>query len=231
MDATNRVDPTVAAVTGVISAVLEGKLEPGELLSSGPTPEPTPELALAELLRLRVVTQTEEGPAALGPGRWRPGVLAHLPEGSVGTFPPAATLAHDAVDLIRFFYRIMVRTAVRRLGARDLDDARDHLERAFEARSDAARFTSHNLAMLRAVLEPAKLFPLLWVLNEIDHMRPDELSPAPVFVPDGYVPLHRAMFDAIERGDSEEAMAVAMDFVDQLETVMLSAIRRVEGTA
>lgn len=97
--------------------------------------------------------------------------------------------------------------------------------RANEERS-LEGFVAADLEIMRNVLTSAELWPQLWLINDMTRSYLElvvDTWPVPP-VPDDYLAVHHAYFDAIENGDAAEACSIFGDYLLRLDGALCASL-------
>ncbi|MEZ4222099.1 MAG: GntR family transcriptional regulator [Polyangiaceae bacterium] len=102
--------------------------------------------------------------------------------------------------------------------------------RAAVLRADSERtleaFTAADLEIMRNVLVSAELWPQLWLINDMSASYlalTTDTWPLPP-VPDDYVAVHMACFDAIEAGNAKLARELFSDYMRRLDANLCASL-------
>jgi DNA-binding FadR family transcriptional regulator len=111
----------------------------------------------------------------------------------------------DLLSLRRQLVVQIVKMVAGRIGPGQLDPARQAIQRAWDARGDAATFVREDFGLMREVVRAAAFWPGLWLLNSLRAVYVDLASNLPPMVPSTYATVYRKVMDALEAHDGEEA--------------------------
>ena len=100
------------------------------------------------------------------------------------------------------------------------------MDRAWAARYDADDFYWTDWEVIPLVLELARMYPSLWVLNSLAECYLGVMIAViqAIEVPASYRPAHRAVFDALERGDAGAVRQHMVEYLDDLDESIVGVL-------
>jgi DNA-binding FadR family transcriptional regulator len=220
----------------IMRAILDGAYGPGarlpaerELVSQLGASRVSVREAFRRLQDWRVIVTRAGSGATVLPRRFWTGnalssVFLHgLAGDDVETLQP---LVADGFSLRRSQVLAFMSRAAGRVRPGDLDPVRDLVARAWALRADADAFYWTDWEVVPRVLELAQMFPSLWVLNSLAECYLGVMMTViqTIDVPASYVPAHRAVFDAQERGDADGARRHMAAYLDDLDEVIVAVL-------
>ncbi|MCA9771698.1 MAG: FadR family transcriptional regulator [Myxococcales bacterium] len=185
--------------------------------------------ALQALERAGVVDVRRGSGAVVRPRReWSVQVLPAYARAILARGDPAlsGTLVRELLTLRRDLIGAAVGRAAGRLRPGELDPARAAVAEAWAHRDDPGAFVRLDVDVARRLLDAAGLLVPLWLLNDALEVY-IEAAEALVWmaaVPDNYVERQEALFQALERGDREGALAAVATNLDEHDQAVLAAI-------
>ena len=130
--------------------------------------------------------------------------------------PGIAQTVTDVLALRRSLLLQLIPLAVGRLEASDVEKARGAAQQAWELRTDSAAFAAADFDISRAILEGAKLFPALWMLNRMQSVYVEiarSLSGA-TLAPENYLEVHGEFFAALSKRDADAAASIMSEYLE-----------------
>lgn len=144
--------------------------------------------------------------------------------------PSLAGLLRDLLALRRSLMVEIVRLVAERVPpggtAGGTDRARSAAQRAWEAREDPERFRAEDLEVLRSLLEAARFFPGLWLMNRLAevYLQIARSFPGDVQPPAEYLEIHQRLLDALDQGDGAAAVTVIQEYLDDHDRRLMALV-------
>lgn len=141
----------------------------------------------------------------------------------------ASDLVRDALALRRSIVIGMVQLAAGRIAPGGLAAARAAVAEAWRRRRDVEKFAGLDLEVMQHVLEAARMFPAIWLLNKIAPIYVESVRAigGRAAVPSTYVESHRRVFDVLEKGDGRRATSLMQQYMEEADGKRLAALRRI----
>jgi DNA-binding FadR family transcriptional regulator len=140
----------------------------------------------------------------------------------------ASDLIRGALALRRSIVIGMVQLAAGRIVPGGLTAARAAVAEAWRRRGDVEKFAALDLEVMQRVLEAARMFPAIWLLNKIAPIYVESVRAigARAAAPSSYVESHRRVFDVLEKGDGRRATSLMQQYLEEADGKRLAALRR-----
>lgn len=233
LETTSTID---AVFETLLKDIVRGAYAPGarlpaerELARTLGASRPTLREALRRLTEWRVVEPRRgSGIVVRSPSEWSIEVLpAYLRHARPGAGEPTIPeLLKDLLALRRSLMVEILRIVVDRIPEGGTARARAAAARAWECRDQAATFPAEDLAVLRGLVEAAKFYPALWLLNRLAsvYLEIARSLPAHLLPPDDYLEVHERMLAYLEERDGPAAVATLDEYLTrhdrQLEALL-----------
>ncbi len=151
-----------------------------------------------------------------------PAYLLH----ALGTPEEIGVLVYDLLSLRRGLFSSILPAVAGRLSGRELPQTRELVELAWVSRDDPVVFATVDFQMIRSLFEAAGMLPALWMLNRVEGVYVDiarsvsgTLPPPP-----DYRESHHSWLDALESGDSAEAVLRLNGYFDRHDRRLLDLL-------
>lgn len=162
------------------------------------------------------------------PSEWSIEALpAYLRHGGGSTLRlPVAQLLIDLMALRRSMIAEIVRLTCGRIAAGQLGNARAALTDAWALRHEPVEFLTADFNIMRHVVEAAGCYPALWLLNRLAGVYFEVASSLAhaLCPPEDYVAVHGQLFDALERGDTAQAVALITDYLERHDRALMGSV-------
>lgn len=140
---------------------------------------------------------------------------------------------HTILDLVRdilLLRRLTMVDMLRLMGSRVPEGgtatAREHVERAWAARGNAAAFAAEDFQVIRALCEAARSLPAMWMVNRISGVYLDmarSLAGA-IPPPSEYLTAYGKVLDHVDKGDGEAAARELDAYLDRHDQKLLALL-------
>jgi DNA-binding FadR family transcriptional regulator len=135
----------------------------------------------------------------------------------------------DLLALRRALLLEIIGTVADRIEPGKLGEARATVERAWEARFDAAEFAAADFDVIRAVVLAADFLPAAWLLNRLVTVYLDVARPLSATIPPpaDYLPSYRRFLAALEGGDRKTALHVMKSYLENHDRRLPAALEAI----
>lgn len=142
--------------------------------------------------------------------------------------PTIPELARDILQIRRLTLVDLVRMMAGRVPPGATRVAREHVERAWSKRGDAAAFASEDFQAIRALAEAGRNYPAMWTVNRISGVYLDIASTlAGAIAPPGdYLEAYGRVFDLVEAGDAAGAARELDTYLERHDEKILVLLDR-----
>ena len=224
-------------VEHLLTAIVSGKYAPGDRLP--PERQLAQELgasrstlreALRQLASLHLLqAKRGSGVVVLPKEEWSFEIVPrYIASGATDTPGGAPAVFLQMLELRQAMLFMMMRLAAPRLGSGDLDPTRELVQKAWDARNDAAAYAEIDLAVVRSVADLAGTYSSLWLFNGLGDVWLDlanRIVLDPALLGDDYVSSWLRTLDALEHQDGEEACRILGAWMSRFD----DGVRRLMG--
>ena len=167
-------------------------------------------------------------------GEWSIEVLpSYLRHARTGPGQPGIVVVlRDVLVLRRTVLVDILRLIGERLPPGGVDESRRAAARAWSLRAEPSQFRRADLNVFRSMARIARFLPALWLLNRLAgvYLEIAESISADLGPPDDYLPVYERVFAALERRDTDAAVATMNSYLDRhdrrLQALFVSAVDR-----
>jgi DNA-binding FadR family transcriptional regulator len=230
---------TIEAVfEAIVGDIVRGVYAPGarlpaerELARALVASRPTLREALRRLTEwLLIEPRRGSGIVVRSPSEWSievlPAVLRHARPG-----PGEPTMAEVFGDLLALRRSMMVeilRIIAPRVPAGGTREARSAMARAWAARGQPAAFQREDLAVFRGLVEAARFYPALWLLNRLAEVYLEIGGALPMLItaPADYVDVNEQVLDALEQGEGAAAVTALDGYLARHDRRLMTLLER-----
>lgn len=238
-------DPTPAAPPGqtaidavfeaLVADIVRGTYPPGSRLPAERdlarmlgASRPTLREALRRLAEWNLVAARRGSGVAVRETReWMIEVLpSYLRHARPGAGHTILELVRDILLLRRLTMVDMLRLMGSRVPAGGTATAREHVERAWSMRGNAAAFAAEDFQVIRALCEAASSLPAMWMVNRISGVYLDmarSLAGA-IPPPSEYLTAYGKVLDHVDRSDGEAAARELDAYLDRHDQKLLNLL-------
>ena len=142
--------------------------------------------------------------------------------------PTIPELARDILQIRRLTMVDLVRMMAGRVPPGGTRTAREHVERAWAKRGDAAAFAAEDFQAIRALAEAGRNYPAMWTVNRISGVYLDiagTLAGA-IAPPADYLDAYGRVFDLVEAGDADAAARELDTYLERHDSKILALLDR-----
>ena len=152
-----------------------------------------------------------------------PAFLRHSGDGDIRSM---AVMLGDLLEIRRALIVSVLGLVAGRVKVGGLSRARAALVEAWACRHEGARFAEEDYEMMRAIVEAAGILPALWMLNDVAGIYLANARTWAGGLPplDDYVEVHEGLFDALERGERQEAQDIVKNYLARHDARLLSVL-------
>lgn len=140
---------------------------------------------------------------------------AFLRHGGEGDPRATAVMLGDLLEIRRALIISVLGLVAGRVEGAGLGRAREALSRAWGSRHKGSTFAEEDYEMMRAIVEAAGILPALWMLNDVAGIYLAIARTWAGGLPplEDYVEVHERLFEAIERGERDEARGIVGEYL------------------
>lgn len=224
-----------AVFEALVADIVRGTYPPGSRLPAERdlarmlgASRPTLREALRRLAEWNLVAARRGSGVAVRETReWMIEVLpTYLRHARPGAGPTLLELVRDILLLRRLTMVDMLRLMGSRVPPGGTQAAREHVERAWSLRGDAAAFAAEDFQVIRAVAEAAHSLPAMWMVNRISGVYLDmarSLAGA-IPPPSEYLSAYAQVLDHVEKGDGDSAARELDTYLDRHDQKLLTLL-------
>jgi DNA-binding FadR family transcriptional regulator len=185
--------------------------------------------ALRRLTEWRLVEPRRGSGIVVRPlSEWSIEVLpAYLRYGKPGAGQPTLSrLLLDLLALRRSTLVEIIRIISDRIPPGSTVAARAALSRAWAARHQAVQFQIEDFGVMRALVESARFYPALWLLNRLAsvYLEIAHSISGVIDLPPDYVDAHERMLSALEARQGDQAVAIMKDYFDRHDSKLVAML-------